>query len=747
MAGTGDESLHTLVVRAVEEDLEELQRVRAGPPPYNKSWLAERINEQGTLSFAAAKNLLSPSGRLPIKSDGLRLQLAAIQSALDVAFGNERSRGVSGPHNYSEFLAEIPSTGPRRARFPSAPPEECEAPDTEPAPSARIDELFRLAANDLRPERVNRYLREVLSEAESLDAPAARHAVRSRCYAALAVEASTARERRKWWQEALRSSRREIVESPGLDAVRRRALLAVDATSDRLAAFELSECHRELAAATRDIDAVLSHSEHPQHRSALLAAKAMVQRHRGQHERLPSSRDTFLDSSIRCAEAAVREHPLPASVLELGLCIAQRSGTTKDLERRQEMVGVAEGHLIRAVERGAGEVGRLALASFYRHMHRPMDAVDAFPLDGPHANYRRLLREAPVLAEAAIELHYNGYPNNVAERALEDARALLDDAHRGGYGWARHLVDLAFVRAILDGPAPHETVLAELFDDSGDTDWTHVAELASDSGESIEQESFALGVDDSAVWNRLGTYALDFLGDEALAERLYRQSIRFGSNSHLPMTNLARLLIRRGEPAGLREAWKLLQEVTGSAPPSSPWWRRERDSLADAVARLPPEDQFPAPRPRPPKLVAKATAARALEDPAEGRDAIADVVAALVAQCSLPRAGELAVIYRTTVVRFEVLWSSHGSLANLYDEIARLDQTPEVLVVLSHDVDESIEAAVREQMPGGALVTAAELDAIAAGLEQLPALIARKSFERLGADSRWSASVELGRFL
>ena len=291
---------------------------------------------------------------------------------------------------------------------------------------------------------------------------AAQHAVRSRAYAALAVEASTARERRKWWQEALRSSRREMVESPGFDAVRRRALLAVDATSDRLAAFELNECHRELAAVTRDLDEVLSHSEDPYCRSALLAAKAMVLRHRGNHERLPTPRDTFLDSSVRCAEAAVREHPLPASVLQLGLCLGQRSGTTKDLERRQQMAGEAEGHLIRAVERGAGEVGRLALASFYRHMHRPLDAVDAFPLDGPHANYRRVLRAAPVLAEAAIELHYNGYPYGVVERALEDARALLDDAHRGGYGWARHLVDLAVVRAILDGPSPHETVLGEL---------------------------------------------------------------------------------------------------------------------------------------------------------------------------------------------------------------------------------------------------------------------------------------------
>lgn len=726
--------------------MEELQRVRAGPPPYNKSWLAERISEPGILGLAAAKNLLSPSGRLPIKADRRRIQLEAIQSALNDAFRRERSRGASGPHNYLEFVAEIPPTGTRRARFPSAPPEDCEAPETEQAPSARIAELFRLAASDLRPERVNRYLREVLSEAESLEKQAAQQAVRSRAYAALAAEASTARERRKWWKKALRASQLEVAKSPGFDAVRRRALVAVDATSDRFAAFELNECHRELAAVTGDIDAVLSHSEDPHRRSALLATKAKVLRHRGDLERLPSPQDRFLDSSIRCAKAAVRERPLPTSVLELGLCLGQRSGTTKNLERRQKMVGEAEGHLIRAVERGAGEVGRLALASFYRHTYRPLDAVDAFPLDGPHVNYRRVLRAAPVFAEAAIELHYNGYPSGDVEQALEDARALLDDAHRGGYRWARHLVDLAVVRALLDGPSAREAVLAELFDESGDTDWIYVAELAAASGESIEQESIALGVNDSAVWNQLGTYALDFRGDEVLAGRLYRLSIQFGSDTYLPSTNLARLLIRGGESSGLREAWKLLDKAAGSAPPTFPWWRRERESLADAVAKLPPEDQFPAPRPKPSKLVANAMVARALDDPAEGRSAIAHVIAALIEQCSLPRAGELAVIYRTEVVRFDVLWCPPGR-ADLNDEIARLEQTPEVLVILSHQVDDALETALREQLPGVALVTAPEIDAVAAGLEQLPALLARKSFERSGAGSRGFAPVRQGRYL
>ena len=62
---------------------------------------------------------------------------------------------------------------------------------------------------------------------------------------------------------------------------------------------------------TRDLDEVLSHSEDPYCRSALLADKAMVLRHRGNHERLPTPRDTFLDSSVRCAEAAVRETHSP----------------------------------------------------------------------------------------------------------------------------------------------------------------------------------------------------------------------------------------------------------------------------------------------------------------------------------------------------------------------------------------------------------------------------------------------------
>lgn len=538
--GIGTDHLKRRVLDAVQADLDELERVAVGRPAYNKSWLAVQYKDGCGVGLGAAKNFLS-GPNLPVRRNVAEGHLNAIQLVLNDAFDQERPRGASGPHQYLEILKELPPPASRRARFPPSP-EDGEAPDDQPTPSARIDELFRRAASDLQPDRVHQHLEDVLRDAESMDNKAAQHAIRSRAYATLAIEASTPLERRTWWDKALRASRRKIAESPGFDAILRRAHVAVDATSDRLAEFEPNKCQRELAEVGKDIDAALSHSKDPPRRSALLAAKAAVLRHQGTHEPIPSRRNRFFDESIRCAELAVREHPLPTSVLELGLCMSQRSGTVKS-ERRQEMLREAEGHLIRAVERGAGEVGRLALASFYRHMHRPLDAVDAFPLDAPHANYRRILRAAPVFAEAAIELHYNGYPHGVVERTLEDARALLDGARRGGYGWARHLSDLAVVRALLDGPSADEAALAEIFDEAGDTDWTHAAELAADPGQSVAQESFALGVDDSAVWNRLGTYALDFLGDDVLAERLYRQSMQIGPNSYVPITNLARLLI------------------------------------------------------------------------------------------------------------------------------------------------------------------------------------------------------------
>ncbi|MFZ6005783.1 MAG: hypothetical protein ACOYXM_17810 [Actinomycetota bacterium] len=728
MERVGTDTPKWRVLEAVADDLDILQRVPAVRTAYNKTWLAEQFRDGHgiTISLGTAKNFLSGT-HFPVRRHVAAGYLSAIQAVLNAAFDQERPPGESSPHQYLDLLEGLPPPASRRARFPPSP-KDSEAPDDQPTPSARIDELFRRAASDLQQDRVNQHLQDVLREANSIDDRAMQQAIRARAYAARAVEANTSSERRKWWNEALRASRRELAVSADVDAVLRCVALVVDATSDRFAELEPKQSHRELANVARDIDEALDRSNDPPPRSALLAAKAAVLRHQGTHEPAPSRRNRFFDESVRCAELAVREHPLPASVLELGLCMSQRSGTEKS-ERRQEMLRKAEEHLIRAVERGAGEVGRLALATFYRHQHRPLDAVDAFPLDAPHANYRRILRAAPVFAEAAIELHYNGYPHDVVERNLEDARVLLDSARRGGYGWARHLSDLAVVRAVLDGPSSNDSALAGIFDEAGGTDWTHAAELAADPGKSVAQQSWALGIDDSAVWNRLGTYALDFLDDDVLAERFYRQSMRVGPNSYLPSTNLARLLIGRGSTSDLEQAWRLLDDVSGSSPPNFPWWRRERESLANAVAGLPPEERFPAPRPKPTRLAAKATAARSLDDPAEGREAVLELVDEFIEQCSLRRAGQLAVAYRDRVFRFDVLWCAQGASTDFSDLAVALDQVAQVLLVLSHAVDESTEAAVRDRFPGVEVVTAAEIDAVATGLEVLPALIARKALE------------------
>lgn len=110
----------------------------------------------------------------------------------------------------------------------------------------------------------------------------------------------------------------------------------------------------------------------------------------------------------------------------------------------------------------------------------------------------------------------------------------------------------------------------------------------------------------------------------------------------------------------------------------------------------------------------------------------------------------MAVTKHLEVFRLDAICCSRTRLADIDDEISSLDQET-VLVAFSHDVDQPIAAVVRQKRQGAAVVPAAEVevevDALVAGLAQLPAMLQRRSVERLGAGiGERSPSVEQGRF-
>jgi hypothetical protein len=233
------------------------------------------------------------------------------------------------------------------------------------------------------------------------------------------------------------------------------------------------------------------------------------------------------------------------------------------------------------------EPGRLTLARFYRLTFRPLESCNHFPSSLESIeSVRFVLRDCHIYAEAATQLWLNDYPEQTYKPHLLEARHLLETAIAAGYRNARMLTDLAFIAAILDGAPAGELVLHGIRAGSA-IDWVEVSSIAArvDSVDLVTQ-GFALGMDQSAIWTRLGTFAYIFLADDELAEILYRAAIQLGPHDAIALTNLARHLIQKGDEKSLSEAERLLDKAQNFADRRFFWWRQARTLLAEKRGSL-----------------------------------------------------------------------------------------------------------------------------------------------------------------
>src|SRR5439155_5809137 len=194
---------------------------------------------------------------------------------------------------------------------------------------------------------------------------------------------------------------------------------------------------------------------------------------------------------------------------------------------------------------------------------RPLEACEQFRKATKEiSNFRRVLRDSYIYAEAAIQLWYRTYPQETISSHLADARHLLEEALASGIRTGRHVVDLCQVGAILDGAAAGTTALDEIFSGEGHVSWRQALELAAHGSlENKIEFGFVLGINDGSVWTSLGTFIYKFLNDEKLAEHLYRNAVTLDPRDPVALTNMARLLVRKGDPASVREARRLLRRA------------------------------------------------------------------------------------------------------------------------------------------------------------------------------------------
>jgi hypothetical protein len=258
---------------------------------------------------------------------------------------------------------------------------------------------------------------------------------------------------------------------------------------------------------------------------------------------------------------------------------------------------IAEEHLTDDLLRDY-EPAQLALARLFRLSFQPLKACEAYPTQlGRISNLRRVLREAYILGEAASQLWFADYPETVIQKYLIESRSLLESALAAGYRNARIIIALAYVVAILDGAQAADATLSEISAGTG-VEWDQVTKLVCKANSSdLLGLGLALGIDQSAVWTRLGTFVGRFHGDFSLAEELYRTATRLDQHDAIALTNLARFLATHGGASSQQEARRLVQKAQNFADRRFTWWRSVATQLEHGCLVPPPRSRRPEAKP------------------------------------------------------------------------------------------------------------------------------------------------------
>lgn len=290
------------------------------------------------------------------------------------------------------------------------------------------------------------------------------------------------------------------------------------------------------------------------------------------------------EAGVRCAQKACELVPQSwDNFLQLGLChwhMAQYETNDKPFNRRLEET---EACLWQSAEHESNKHNMFTLARYFRNTYQSTPFVKSYEQYSLlEYNKREYYRNSYLYAEGALQLFYGNYPKTIVDALLEGADRLLEQTVDAGYADARHVVDLAFLKAAR-GDVSVGLEVAKLLHPSGEgTSWTQIAETISNRelDSDLFAKGFALGIGKSSIWNKLGTFAKGFLEDLDLAISMYRIALRLNPSNAVAMTNLSSALLQVGTLASTQEAERWISKAASCADRRFRWWRSVREQVA-----------------------------------------------------------------------------------------------------------------------------------------------------------------------
>ena len=326
--------------------------------------------------------------------------------------------------------------------------------------------------------------------------------------------------------------------------------------------------------------------------SHLLVKKAAILRNFSNYQVTQLSRQKMLEQAHRCIDKSMSiDIPTWYSLLEKGKYFLYSSIFEKKIETYNEKILQAESLFIQSQDLKCTIHNTLALCDLYNITYQTAPFLSMFKIyEEIETNRRRFLYNSYYLAESTIKMFYSHYPDTIISDYLSKSDILLNEAILAGYSDSRIITDLAFIKAAKGEISVAAHILKTL--KTGSTsyfDWNDIVEEIKQFKDSNDLfiKGFALGIDEAGIWNKLGTFAVDFLNDIDLGLKMYKFALKLNSSNPIVLTNIARTLLKTTlDETTLSDAEHYITQASNFSTFRFQWWRQVRSEVDNAKNKI-----------------------------------------------------------------------------------------------------------------------------------------------------------------
>lgn len=355
----------------------------------------------------------------------------------------------------------------------------------------------------------------------------------------------------------------------------------VDYIQDQHTQLMYKEATKLIAFCKNRIDSHLDSAE-DYDKSKLLSIKSKLIRYSGKYATNKVQKIKIADAAIRCSQLSIEVIPDNwNSYMENGLSLWYRSQFDKSDFVYNNRLKSCEENLWESVCLKPNIYNLLTICYFYKRTYQTLPYLDCFIYyQEKEYNKRRLLRASDGYGEAVLQLWYSEYPENFVYNYIEDAEYLLENAINSECADARHIISLAFIKAIKGEVDIGNRTLTKLHGLSVGSSWSDIANIIQNinSEDELVDKGFSLGINQSSIWNKLGTYAYDFLNDIDMSIFLYKEALRLNKNNAVAMTNLARALLSKSHD-NIDEAQYWISGAASNSNRRFQWWKIIKEQI------------------------------------------------------------------------------------------------------------------------------------------------------------------------